>query len=507
LKISTENKKYLGMETNKRINKGFTLIELLVVIAIIAILMVTVVVTINPGQLLAQARDSNRLSDLNTINTAINTFITDTGGKSGLIGKTGITYLSLVDPTATTTNGTDCTNLGFTSGYFHCSASSTVQKSDGTGWIPINFTQISSGNPLTQLPIDPINTSSSDEYYAYSTDGTTYAITAAPEAQKNIPNIANYRKGSSLVLQGGFPQGWIPVPGNPKFGTHNFYVMKYDAKCSDNQGNPLTSPADGGGYNNGGNSVNSNNCTPSNGRQIASLPGGFPIVDISHTQAVTYCASIGAHLMTNDEYMTIVTNAVNQGSNWTSGSVGNGAVYIGHSDNVPANASQASNDDTQGYFGTDGPASGGGTGSNTTQRRTLSLSNGSIIWDFVGNVVQEVQRSNMNMGDNTNTITTPTCSAGTSGTGEWCQYGNSTSPYITVYNDSSFSASTIGPPNSSWNSNQGMGQVNGYDGATGGNIFLRGGSWYNGTNDGPFALRLDWGTGGTGSIVGFRCVR
>ena len=39
---------------------GFTLIELLVVIAIIAILAVVVILTLNPAQLLAQARDSTR---------------------------------------------------------------------------------------------------------------------------------------------------------------------------------------------------------------------------------------------------------------------------------------------------------------------------------------------------------------------------------------------------------------------------------------------------------------
>ncbi|MBI5221157.1 MAG: prepilin-type N-terminal cleavage/methylation domain-containing protein, partial [Candidatus Liptonbacteria bacterium] len=37
--------------------KGFTLIELLVVIAIIAILAAVVILTLNPGQLLKQARD------------------------------------------------------------------------------------------------------------------------------------------------------------------------------------------------------------------------------------------------------------------------------------------------------------------------------------------------------------------------------------------------------------------------------------------------------------------
>ncbi len=51
-------------QTNK---KGFTLVELLVVIAIIGILVTIVVIAINPLQLLNNARDSRRRSDLNQI--------------------------------------------------------------------------------------------------------------------------------------------------------------------------------------------------------------------------------------------------------------------------------------------------------------------------------------------------------------------------------------------------------------------------------------------------------
>jgi len=50
--------------------KGFTLIELLVVVAIIAVLAVAVVLVLNPVQLIKQARDSTRISDLATLNSA-----------------------------------------------------------------------------------------------------------------------------------------------------------------------------------------------------------------------------------------------------------------------------------------------------------------------------------------------------------------------------------------------------------------------------------------------------
>jgi prepilin-type N-terminal cleavage/methylation domain-containing protein len=60
-----------------RRHAGFTLIELLVVIAILAVLAVVLVLTLNPAGLLQEARDSNRLSDMATIQSAVSTFAAD----------------------------------------------------------------------------------------------------------------------------------------------------------------------------------------------------------------------------------------------------------------------------------------------------------------------------------------------------------------------------------------------------------------------------------------------
>ena len=40
------------------------------------------------------------------------------------------------------------------------------------------------------------------------------------------------------------------------------------------------------------------------------------LVSISQTTAAAECASIGAQLITNDQWMTIATNIANQGNNW-----------------------------------------------------------------------------------------------------------------------------------------------------------------------------------------------
>ena len=52
-------------------SKGFTLVELLVVITILAALAAAVVVVLNPMELLAQGRDAQRMSDLDTVQDAL----------------------------------------------------------------------------------------------------------------------------------------------------------------------------------------------------------------------------------------------------------------------------------------------------------------------------------------------------------------------------------------------------------------------------------------------------
>ena len=69
----------MNYERRKK-QRGFTLIEILVVIGMIALLAAVVIVAINPGRQFAQARDAQRMSNVNTILNAVYQYAVDNRG-------------------------------------------------------------------------------------------------------------------------------------------------------------------------------------------------------------------------------------------------------------------------------------------------------------------------------------------------------------------------------------------------------------------------------------------
>ncbi len=193
----------------KTLEKGFTLVELLIVIGILAILSVAVVVVLNPAELIKQSRDSSRMSDFAAISTAMSLYTIDQPG--GFTGSSSIVYVSIPDTSNT------CANLGLPTlptGYsYACSSTSTYRKVDGTGWMPLSLSSMATGAPFSVLPIDPVNTTSSGNYYTYTPSGQKYEVATPFESAKyKLGGSADraskdggiytglYESGSSLTL-------------------------------------------------------------------------------------------------------------------------------------------------------------------------------------------------------------------------------------------------------------------------------------------------------------------
>lgn len=65
---------------NKKRNQGFTLLEILLAVAALVILASIVILAINPGKQLADTRNSQRWSDVNTILNAVYQYAIDNDG-------------------------------------------------------------------------------------------------------------------------------------------------------------------------------------------------------------------------------------------------------------------------------------------------------------------------------------------------------------------------------------------------------------------------------------------
>jgi prepilin-type N-terminal cleavage/methylation domain-containing protein len=180
-----------GGGDNKRI-EGFTLIELLVVIMIVAILSIVVVLTMNIPELLRQSRDSSRLSDIKTLNGAVTFYLNELPG--GNLGSSTTIYVSLPDKTISGNTTSTCASLNLPTpptGYnYQCTSPQSYRDVDGTGWMPVNLAQLSSGSPISVLPVDPTNQSSTNLYYTYAASGGSYVFTAIPESQKQKQALA-----------------------------------------------------------------------------------------------------------------------------------------------------------------------------------------------------------------------------------------------------------------------------------------------------------------------------
>ena len=277
---------------------------------------------------------------------------------------------------------------------------------------------------IAKIPDDPKN----NKHYLYSTVVNPQHYELIYEEETNTDDC---------------PSNWVKVPGNTLYNTRTFCVMQYEAK-NDGTNKPV------------------------------SQANGTPWVNISQIDAKAKCQSIGAHLVTEDEWLTIVRNIELQPTNWSSGQIGSGYIPRGNSNGSAA------------MDGTDHL-----TGIN---QRNLVLSNGAIIWDIAGNVWEWTDATILGRDQPTGSSTPQTFG--------WYEYSN-----LLTYGV--LPPERLLPLNPSWNANQGYGRIYSSGAPNNSNtyVFLRGGKWSSGALAGVLALKLSYGTSNRDSSVGFRCAR
>jgi hypothetical protein len=130
------------------------------------------------SELVAQSRDSNRVSDLQTLDSAILLYLTDTGDFSACRDKT-IYASAPVTPPAGWQLGANAGQTGV----------------DGTGWLPFQFSSSSVGSPLLKLPLDPVNNPDKGLVYIMACDSKNQTF----KLEAKLESVA-YNKGGSKDL-------------------------------------------------------------------------------------------------------------------------------------------------------------------------------------------------------------------------------------------------------------------------------------------------------------------
>jgi len=133
--------------------KGFTLLEILLVIAIIAILAAIVIIAINPGKQLADSRNAQRRTDVNTILNGIYQYSVDNNGNL---------------PAGVTTTDTTICRSG---------------AADCTGYADLS-TLTTSGRYLVSIPFDPSNPTAPSTGYNVVQNANGRVTVSAPSAEQ-----------------------------------------------------------------------------------------------------------------------------------------------------------------------------------------------------------------------------------------------------------------------------------------------------------------------------------
>lgn len=155
--------------------KGFTMVEVISAIVLVVALSAVAIFVIRPSALAKETRDAQRLSDMSNLGGLMEVAV----GQGIVDLDENTIFVSLV---AENSNCSDLNLPELSDPYvYQCvTVEGNLTKTNGNGWIPIDFSQVP-GISLPILPVDPINTASRGLYYTYQVG---YKFTALLESQK-----------------------------------------------------------------------------------------------------------------------------------------------------------------------------------------------------------------------------------------------------------------------------------------------------------------------------------
>ena len=320
----------------RKASNGFTIVELLVVIVVIGILSTIGYVVYAGAQ--KDARDSQKAAKMTVISAALEEYYDENGEYPSCEDMTSATAGDILD--------IDQSNF----------IAPGDAPSDNNSFVE-NCTSINEDD---------------DSYDEFLYDGEgcyeDFCLEYDLEYQEESDDMAVIDKSSEEIMSpeevGQYvdcPDGFLPVPGSATYNTTSFCIMKYEAKYSDGKA-----------------------VSTAKGYQLWDSWGPGATLVQNQQDAIKYAktACEGCHLVSEAEWMTIAQNIVQDGQNWTSGTVGEGSLYAGkYSDGKVRDAS----DDNDGWYGI--PTNYGDI---TDRRRTFYVDNGTddnnVIWDLAGNL-------------------------------------------------------------------------------------------------------------------------
>jgi prepilin-type N-terminal cleavage/methylation domain-containing protein len=165
------NKKACPYRHAKHGRRGFTLLEILLVIALLATLAVIVIVALNPMKRFEDARNSRRLSDIQSILSAVQQYMVD---NKGAIPAGIFSYER---------------QIGTSGG--GCELSTTYCSESVSDCIDLSSQEFALGNYLKTIPYDPKYGSSTTTHYTISVDSNNiFTVKACDSTDVNIYSVS-----------------------------------------------------------------------------------------------------------------------------------------------------------------------------------------------------------------------------------------------------------------------------------------------------------------------------